>query len=55
MTSFIQSHPEHRENLDKTLTFLSNLRPFTVKEQKRVEDEIANAVARAQGPIVGKL
>ena len=32
MTSFVQSHYEQRDNLDKTLTFLSGLRPFTVKE-----------------------
>ena len=55
-TSFLLSHSESRPLIANLLDFLLQLRRYTAKEYQDIDEEIQNAITRAQGPVpFGKL
>ena len=55
-TTFLLSHSESRPQLAKQLDFLLALRRYTPSESQEIDEEIQNAITRAQGPTpFGKL
>lgn len=50
-TNFLLSNLDMRPKLIETLEFLSTIRPFSVKQMQTIDEELANAILRAQGPI----
>lgn len=49
-TNFLMSNAEASKDLTKNLDFLMSVRPFTESQSQTIDDEIANAIMRAQGP-----